>query len=248
VQRVVVVVPCFNEEPRLDRAEFIRLARSRGDLALLFVDDGSRDRTAHMIDEWSRETPTIGLCRLPSNVGKAEAVRFGLQQALASGAEVVAYVDADLATPVDEILRLLELTLSGGWAVVLAARVRLLGSAVERKLARHYLGRIFATLASMALRLPIYDTQCGAKFFRRTPELAAALSRPFRSPWAFDVELLGRLARGFATAPPLRIEAFIEVPLRRWRDVGGSKMHLLAMMRAALDVLALVLRSLVGRA
>jgi hypothetical protein len=42
----------------------------------------------------------------------------------------------------------------------------------------------------------VYDTQCGAKLFRRTPALAAALERPFRSRWAFDVELLGRLRSG----------------------------------------------------
>ena len=50
-----------------------------------------------------------------------------------------------------------------------------------------------ATLAALILRQPFYDTQCGAKLFRNTPALAGALSEPFRSPWAFDLELLGRL-------------------------------------------------------
>ena len=127
--------------------------------------------------------------------------------------------------------------------VVLGSRVKLLGLDIQRRLARHYTGRVFATFASMVLRLPIYDTQCGAKFFRVTPALRESLSQPFNSRWAFDVELIGRLL----TAPePAVLSGFIEVPLKRWVDVRGSKLSLPAMIKAVLDLftihLALVRR------
>ncbi len=89
---------------------------------------------------------------------------------------------------------------------------------------RHYPGRVFATLVSIALRLPIYDTQCGAKLFRVSPEIRALFEAPFRSNWAFDVELIARFlrARRLAGGPPPE-DAIYEKALHQWRDVAGSK-------------------------
>jgi hypothetical protein len=117
--------------------------------------------------------------------------------------------------------------------VVLASRVRLLGREIERQAIRHYTGRVFATAASLLLQLPVYDTQCGAKCFKRTPALLAALTAPFTSRWAFDVELLLRLT----TDGGLREADLLEVPLQSWCDVGGSKLTTTAMARAAMDIL-----------
>ena len=134
-----------------------------------------------------------------------------------------------------------------GVAVVMGARVALLGTAIQRRALRHYLGRLFATAASIILGLPVYDTQCGAKFFRDTPALRGALTGPFSSRWAFDVELIGRLLRGDGGAAPLGAADFVEIPLRCWTDVPGSKVSSVQMMRAACDLVA-VARELRGRA
>jgi hypothetical protein len=68
----------------------------------------------------------------------------------------------------------------------------MLGRDIRRSAFRHYAGRLFATFASLQLRLPVYDTQCGAKIFRATPEVVALFGRPFRLRWCFDVEVLSR--------------------------------------------------------
>lgn len=233
---VTVVIPCFDEEHRLDRPALAGLAAADG-VSLLLVDDGSGDGTLRLLEELAREVDSIEVLALPSNQGKAEAVRAGLRAAIAHGADLVAYYDADLSTPPDELTRLVE-TLAGrdDLDVVMAARVALLGRHIERRAHRHYLGRVFATFASLSLDLAVYDTQCGAKVLRVTPTLEAALADPFRSRWAFDVELLARLLYPEAGVEPVAREAIVEVPLRVWRDKAGSKLGPTAMGRAALEL------------
>lgn len=178
----------------------------------------------------------IAFHSLPQNAGKGEAVRQGLLRALADGAEVVGYADADLSTPPGELEKLMDRLESPGVQVVTGARVMLIGKHIERKHSRHYLGRIFATLASTILRAPFYDTQCGAKLFRATPLFRATLAEPFVSRWAFDVELLGRLLVGVDGEPGLSPGELLEVPLDEWIDVDGSKLHMGSMAKTLLDL------------
>lgn len=237
-----LIVPCYNEAHRLDRERLVALAPPGAGIVLWLVDDGSTDATYDILRELAAATPSVRILRLDRNAGKAEAIRAGLRAALADGAGLVGYCDADLATPPDEMLRLVRIATESPALVVMGSRVRLLGRRIERQPSRHYLGRIFATLASLALRLPVYDTQCGAKLFRASPALARALASPFRTRWIFDVELLSRLTDG-AEDGAVREEQLLEVPLRVWHDVGGSKLRPRAMLRAGLQLLALLVRS-----
>jgi glycosyltransferase involved in cell wall biosynthesis len=243
-----IVVPCYDEAARLDAAPLLAMAAARPGLTLWLVDDGSRDGTLALLERARAADPDrVKVLALPRNVGKGEAVRAGLRAALAEGALLAGYLDADLSTPPEEALELLRVAEETGAEVVLAARVKLLGRHVERRLARHYLGRVFATLASLALRLPVYDTQCGAKVLRASPALDRALARPFRGRWIFDVELLARLGHGGEGVAPVDAAAMVEVPLRRWRDVGGSHLRPAAMLRAGLELLRLLVRLRAGR-
>lgn len=220
----VVVVPCFNEEHRLEPKGFAPFfADARTDL--LFVDDGSTDRTFDLLQRLCADSGgRAQAIRLERNVGKAEAVRMGMSSALLRGAEVVGYFDADLATPPSDMLRLLDMLAEVRLDVAIGSRVALMGARIERRPLRHYLGRVFATCASIVLGIQIYDTQCGAKAFRATPALLRALSRSFVARWAFDIELIGRLLCGGPGVEAVTPEQFVELPLRRWRDVGNSKL------------------------
>jgi dolichyl-phosphate beta-glucosyltransferase len=223
--RAVVVVPCFNEARRLNLPAIQDFGRRTERVELLFVDDGSRDETFELVDHLHRVNPRRFRClRLATNRGKAEAVRQGVLAALDGRPEYLGYWDADLAAPLADIetfARVLDdkPTID----LVVGTRMRLLGHKIERHPLRYALGRCFATTASCALGIRIFDTQCGAKLFRVTPGTASLFGQPFSTRWIFDVELLARmkLARRSAAAPPAR-EAIYEVPLDAWRDVRGS--------------------------
>ena len=231
-----IVVPCFNEAARLDRARFLDLARDPA-VRLLFVDDGSSDGTRAMLAALKGEGGgRVDFLALDVNGGKAEAVRQGMRLGLERGAKVVGFLDGDLATPPEEMVRLVHAIETHEAQVVLGARVGLAGTRIDRKMARHYLGRVFATAASMILRERFYDTQCGAKVFRASHALEDALARPFVSRWAFDVELIGRLLVGSERAPALSVKDFVEVPLHEWTDVPGSKLRSTAFARVAADL------------
>lgn len=234
--RCTIVVPCYNEALRLDTQAFgqflemvpqLQQSDSRfPDIRFLFVNDGSRDNTIAVLSRFQGRYPgQVEVLDKKVNGGKAEAVRDGMLAAIGGGwCEYVGFWDADLATPLDAIPKLLDtLVVNPSLLMVFGARIRLLGRHVNRKASRHYLGRVFATCASLVLRLPIYDTQCGAKIFRVTPELKSILQGPFLSKWVFDVEILARFlaARGKDTRQ-LHDEVY-EFPLDRWEDVAGSK-------------------------
>jgi hypothetical protein len=157
------------------------------------------------------------------NFGKAEAVRCGVLKSIELGAKNIGYWDADLSTPLFFIKKMLD-NLDDQVTLVLGSRVMLLGYDIERLPIRHYSGRIFATLASLTLDLPIYDTQCGAKVFRNNFEIQKAFSLPFTANWSFDVEMIGRLKiiKKHFFLKPLE-ETAMEYPLEKWVHYPGSK-------------------------
>lgn len=244
-ENIVIVIPCYNEAPRFVPERFTPLLQP-GSVSLLLVNDGSTDGTLAILQAMAARFPgRCAVLNLAHNGGKAEAVRRGLLQAVEAGPDAVGYLDADGATPGQEMARLVEVFRHERKPVLLAARIAMAGHRIERHPLRHYLGRFFATCAALALGHPVYDTQCGAKLFMVRPSLLDALRRPFSGRWAFDVELLGRLRYpDDPGVPPCPPEEWLEVPLRQWRDEPGSKMKATAMlgMGWALFPIALAIR------
>jgi dolichyl-phosphate beta-glucosyltransferase len=212
-EKTCLVIPCHDEAARLDMGRFLSSPES---YLLLFVNDGSTDRTAEVVRQ--HLGGRVHLLDLSPNRGKAEAVRSGMLHAVRtpplSDAVWFGYWDADLATPLSEVQSLLRFSrqLDDRVDSIWGSRVYRLGSVIERKLIRHLANRCFATTAGLLLNTRSYDSQCGAKLFRREV-VAAAFGAPFVSRWLFDIELMFRL----------RDATVVECPLRQWRDVPGKR-------------------------
>jgi glycosyltransferase involved in cell wall biosynthesis len=217
--KIGIVVPCFNEADRLKPLEFKAFADR---CHFLFVDDGSSDRTFDLVQR--ALVPPCEVLRLDVNRGKGEAVRTGVLHLARSpealNFEWIGFWDADLATPLGEIyefIRFAETVYQGEADAVVGCRLKRLGARIARDSKRHYLGRLFATIAGVITGLHAYDSQCGAKLFRHS--CAEEIFRePFVSRWIFDLEILLRMRRAGLRA--------VECPVKEWQDRAGSHLNI----------------------
>lgn len=229
-------MPCFNEAGRFDPRYWAQIASIEG-LRLLFVDDGSTDTTSDVLEEFTRLRDSTSSLKLPKNLGKAEAIRIGLSENpegfIPKG---LGYLDADAAFAVVDVQRILhefqERALRQSVVqAVWASRVMLAGRNIDRKYIRHYLSRILLTTVFWFRKCQIYDPQCGFKLFRNNSTMTLLLSQPFKTRWFVDLEIYFRWNR--LSAYPLQVW---EEPLLEWREVHGSKLRGLQILRVFLDI------------
>lgn len=221
-------MPCYNEADRLTAvaSEFVEYSSANPAVKFLFVDDGSKDETLVVLDRLCQELGGSGLLvPLEKNVGKALAVRAGMIRGVElTQPSYIGFWDADLATPLAEINEFVEvLDSSPQTLLVTGCRLASLGRQIARKPVRHYAGRVLATLISITLGLPVYDSQCGAKLFRVTEQFDELWDQEFCSNWLFDVEILARLAARSGSMKNRDSRVVCEQPLGAWSDVPGSK-------------------------
>ncbi len=232
--KTIVVVPCYNESRRLRQNDFLQYVEQDEDVAFLFANDGSRDNTLDVLQTLTAKHERLLLLDIQPNGGKAEAVRKGVLYAAEHYApQYIAFWDADLATPLDEISPMVAWA-DKGYDAVMGLRLMRLGAQVHRKTMRHYLGRCFATVASMMLKLPVYDTQCGAKLFR-ADVVRALFNEPFITRWLFDVEILARYTQHYGAERA--VNKIYEYPLFQWQDVDGSQLKSRDFVKAPVELL-----------
>ncbi|MGZ3899931.1 MAG: dolichyl-phosphate beta-glucosyltransferase [Bacteroidia bacterium] len=237
MQKACIIIPCYNESKRLDFEAFEAFIKTESTIDLLFSNDGSTDNTAELIEEFrTKNASRIKLHNMPQNAGKAEAVRCGVLQACKDkNYEFIGYWDADLATPLNEIPIFLNQAKDHSKKIAIGSRMKRLGAVVERKSSRHLLGRIFSTFSSIILKLPVYDTQCGAKLFHS--DLVFLFEEKFITSWLFDVELIARYRNKFGIQGALN--DIVEVPVNAWIEKGGSKLKLKDMIRVPMELFSI---------
>jgi dolichyl-phosphate beta-glucosyltransferase len=164
-----IVVPAYNEEQRLPRTlqSITAYVQPKSYVTeLIVVDDGSVDNTARAVEEFAATSPILRLIRNEHH-GKAYAVRTGV---LASSGQYVLFMDADGATPISELDKLLPY-LEGECDLAIGSREGMGAKRYDEPSYRHAMGRVF-NLIVRSLAVPgIQDTQCGFKAFRREAAL-----------------------------------------------------------------------------
>lgn len=210
---LTLIIPAYNEAQRLPAfLDKVRVHLSKqfdNDYEVIVVDDGSTDGSPMAFVEIARDWPQIQIVCHPENQGKGAAVRTGM---LMGRGELLLFADADGATPITEEPKL-RTAIEAGADVAVGSR--LLSSAEvtrDRTWFRGMVGRVFALAARSMLRMPVRDTQCGFKMFRRDAG-RHLFSLVEETGYLFDLEMLMLAQRlGYQVA---------EVPVN-WAEIEGG--------------------------
>jgi len=187
-----VVLACYNEEPILEAnaSEIIRtLDNTRYSYEIIFVDDGSADRTREIIDSLIERHPDHRLRRIfhAGNMGRGATVADGFRVARGG---VAGYIDVDLEVHCRYIPAMVEAMRDGG-DIAVAQRIYKFN---WRSLDRYIMSKGYIWLVRRALKVPLTDTETGFKFFRRETVMPV-IEEIEDTGWFWDTEFMVRAHR-----------------------------------------------------
>lgn len=214
---ISLIIPAYNEEKRIgpsleEVAHF--LSTYPRSMEVLVVDDGSRDTTARIVQEFISSAmggPRFQYLQYGGNRGKGYAVAEGLRR---GSGQYLVFSDTDLSAPIDQLPRLIE-GLDSGADIAIASRRLPQSEVVGLPFSRHLMGSLFAQLSRLMVLPSISDTQCGFKAYRREAALKLVKAQKIDG-YTFDVEHL-LLARQYGMK-------VVEVPVK-WIFSEGSQIH-----------------------
>ena len=187
-------MPAYNEEKRIGATLkeysifFKNVVKNKIlDYNIIVVINNTNDRTEEIVHGLMKDDKRISYIDLLRG-GKGYAVIEGFKLALKKDFDYIGFVDADMATPPEELFKVIMETKKYDGAIadryLKNSEIRPSPS-MKRLLAR----RIFNFLIRTLLLVPYGDTQCGAKFFKKKV-LESVIHKLSMSQWAFDAELL----------------------------------------------------------
>lgn len=241
-----LIVPCYNDQHRLDADQFTDFVGRNANYAFIFVDDGSQDRTVDVLtsiqDSVGRDR--VWILSLPQNRGKAEAIRQGVLLARSSDFQqnrdlgFIGFLDAELATPLDEIGSLVSM-MSDRHEVdlVIANRSVLNGHSLEANAVRNSVRSLISFVAQRTLDLPVSNPQCIVKILRYGRWLESVFGREFTNRSRYDIEILARVRKEFGSVAGSKI---FEYPVDVWDVSDRSDLGIHELMKASWQLCRLI--------
>jgi len=231
-----MIVPCFNEEKRINLDYWNKLSEIPN-VHWIFVNDGSSDGTKSLLNQISNSS----VINLERNSGKAEAIRKGISDTFDKNpAEMFqfGYLDADSAFEIEDIKNVVKLSFSkeSTFDSYWGSRVALSGRNITRNNLRHILSRILITIFGYRMGNLPYDPQTGFKIFKFNKEQMAIFDRNFETKWFVDIEILLRFKA--VNGKDMRIW---EEPVNTWKDIEGSKIRGLELITVFRDLVKILL-------
>ncbi len=234
-----IIIPCYNEYYRLEKEKFCQFLTKNNNYHFCFVNDGSADNTLELLQQLRQFDPKrISVIDLEQNQGKASAVQAGANYLKElDHIDNIGFLDADLSTSLEEMDNLVEkLNANPNLTMVFGSRKAEEANNIERSFIRNLLSNFVGFFIRHILQLPIKDTQCGAKVFKKSI-IENVYSQRFISRWLFDIEIFLRLKKHIGLKDLLN--CISEEPLDSWIEVEGSKITLKDSFLIPINLLAI---------
>ena len=214
--KLSVIVPCYNEEKRFLSGfnhYYSYLKKQKYDWELIFVNDGSRDKTLELMQKESKGKTQIKILTHTPNRGKGYAVIEGVK---AAKGKYVLFTDLDHSVPISTIETFFKYFEKGYQVVIGSRRVEGAKLLVRQPPFREFLGKGFTFLVNVLIYWGIKDSTCGFKAFENKTA-QKIFEKISIYDWAFDAEIL-------FICEKYKIK-FAQAPVS-WSDVRGSKVSL----------------------
>ncbi len=194
---VSIIVPAYNEAGRMEPflEKLTAFCRKNQDFSyeIILVNDGSKDNTYDIAEDFAKKNETFRVLNLPVNKGKGAAVQTGINDAKG---EYVIFIDCDGSIDPSQIPPMLACLQKEN--IVIGTRNHR-EAEVERPLIRTITTKLFNTYTNILFRLGLSDLLCGFKGFK-TPVAKDLFSDLINTRWLFDVEVLYKAKkRGYKT-------------------------------------------------
>ncbi len=220
-----VTIPVLNEEATL--AQNVKILHrflkahfpAQGQWQIVIADNGSTDRTLEIAQSLSTEIPEVTYVKVPRK-GVGLALKTSWQQ---SEADIVGYMDLDLATDLSHFLETYKALVEKGYDVVYASRLHPRSQVINRPLKREIASRVFNFLLKVYLNVKFSDGMCGFKFLKREvyPKLFELGAQ--NDGWFFSTELL-------VTSEWLNLKVF-ELPVKWTDDISSSRVKIIPLAK-----------------
>lgn len=215
-----VTIPVLNEAETLERQ--IRLLH--GFLSLHFpdtrqwririADNGSTDNTAGIAAALSDDLREVELVRVPEK-GVGLALKTSWTQ---SGADIVGYMDLDLATDLQHFIQAYNALATEGYDLVYGTRLHPRSQVIGRTLKREITSRVFNFILKTYLRTRFSDGMCGFKWLKREYVKPLMDGGAQSDGWFFSTELL--------TVAEWQGLKLCELPVKWTDDTSSSRVHI----------------------
>ncbi len=184
-----IVVPAYNEEKiiKANLRKIVNYLQTRKySWEIIVADDGSVDKTARLVRNFSNKYKAIRLVKLFHNTGKGGALREGV---LAAEGKFVIFMDADLSVDLENIDKFLKELKKGSDVVIASRRIKGAQIDIHQPWLRENMGKVFTSMTRFIIGVPLADFTCGFKGFSRKSAnqifKAALINR-----WAYDAEIM----------------------------------------------------------